>query len=57
MGLIVGITYFFFVIIGDTLRAKPQFIRNFSSGFRTYFFSCWERSCFAVWLGSNALLG
>jgi LPS export ABC transporter permease LptF len=25
MGLIVGITYFIFVIIGDTLRAKPQF--------------------------------
>jgi LPS export ABC transporter permease LptF len=25
MGLIVAITYFIFVIIGDTLRAKPQF--------------------------------
>jgi len=25
MGLIVAVSYFIFVIVGDTLRAKPQF--------------------------------
>ncbi|PYK03974.1 MAG: hypothetical protein DME66_10950 [Verrucomicrobia bacterium] len=68
MGLIVAVSYFLFVIIGDTLRGNPtssssatrcgetrKCTRSCSFGFRTFFLSCSARSCFGDWHDSKLI--